>query len=465
MKWGESMNRNEQLCTIFDQFDRCAKAFCDRTDGFSCDISSTYKGGEEAQDLKSRFAKIYYPSFALEFHYIAHGMLNVTNSILSCTVYLDKTEEAVGIPLPLFTDYCDYDTEVPLCIPSISNELGMRQAFDCISSVLESILPEIAHISVDADRRSAVMTAFREEVKHIFDLKDEMFDAMNINAVCSDFFAERFTSTAFLNHIKGKDAKAVKQLSKIKRLTGYEKRMIRVWEGCDRNSFPDLSSIVSNAELYNDSGVQKNSFKEFVSLFLAWFALTPLVSVPYLGIFFLVYFIENRNSVYLMGAIYNFPFCILAGFLTALVVSYFTRFKVYKLLFKKDYDKFCELDHIQNSAGADKLMKEFLAVIVAGCLACSVLFAKWNLNFLADGFYDNTDFFSANGTFYSYDEVQRVYYKPNRVNGFGETLEFPSYVLVLKNGEEIDFYEYDDIDEYEDTLLEHLRKQGVLIER
>jgi len=459
------MNRNEQLSVIFDRFDRCAKAFCDRTDGFSCDISSTYNGAKEAQNLKNRFAKVFYPAFALEFQYTAHGMLNVNNSILSCTVYLDKTEDAIGIPLPLFTDYCDYDTAVPLCIPFISNELGMQQAFDCICSALEPIMPEIAHISVNAEDRTAVVAAFREEVKRVFRLNDQSFDSMDINELCFDYFADRFASAAFLNHIKGKDEKAVKQLSRIKRLTGYEKRMMRVWEGGENGSIPDLSSIVSNAQRYNDSGVQKNSIKEFISLFLAWFVLTPLVSVPYLGIFFLVYFFESRNSVYLMGAIYNFPYCILAGFLTAIVVSYFTRFKAYKLLFKKDYETYCELDPIQNGAGADRLMKIFLAVIVVGCLASSVLFAKWNLNFLSDGFYDNTAFFSVKGTFYSYDEVQRVYYKPNRVNGFGETLDFPSYVLVLKNGKEIDFYEYDDINEYEDTLLEHLRKQGIVIER
>ena len=47
-----------------------------------------------------------------------------------------------------------------------------------------------------------------------------------------------------------------------------------------------------------------------------------------------------------MGPIYNFPNCIMFGFITAIGISYFTRFKFYKCLYKKDYEKYCEMDRV-----------------------------------------------------------------------------------------------------------------------
>ena len=458
------MKQGERLSVIYDQFDRSAKAFCEGTDGLFCDILSEYKGVKKPENLKYRLAKIYYHAFVVEFKYTAHGMLSVTNSLVDCRVYFDKTENAVGIPMALLVDYCDVDTATPVCIPCISNEPGMQQAIDCVGGVVKQLLPEIARISSSTEQRNEILNTYRAEVKYIFDLSDSELAAMDINSLCSDFFTLRFVSESFLNYIKGDRARAVKQLSKIKKLTGYEKRMIRLWSISGQNDLPDLSAIVDNAQCYNASGVQKGTFKEFMSSFIAWFVLTPAISAVYLGLFFFLTWLEGRNSVYLMGPIYNFPYCILLGFLTAIGASYFTRFRFYKWLFKKDYDKYCEMEHIQNGGGSDRLMKGFLAVLVAGSLAGCVLFAKWNLNFLADGFYDNTDFFCVKGTFHSYDEVERVYYKPDRVNDFGEMLNYPSYVLVLKNGEEIDLYEFDDIEEYETDLLEYLRTQGVKIE-
>ena len=106
-----------------------------------------------------------------------------------------------------------------------------------------------------------------------------------------------------------------------------------------------------------------------------------------------------------------------------------------------------------------------LVVLVICSLAGTVLFTRFGVNFLEDGFVDNTKFFSVSGQYYQYDDIERVYYMPNRVNGFGETIEYPSYVIVLKDGREIDLYEYDEIEKYEGPLLGHLKKKGVSVEK
>ena len=119
------------------------------------------------------------------------------------------------------------------------------------------------------------------------------------------------------------------------------------------------------------------------------------------------------------------------------------------------------MENIQNTGGFHKLFKGLLVVIVAACVALCVLLANWNLKFKEEGFTDNTDFFSLSGIDYGYDKVEYVYFKPDRINSLGETLPYPSYVLVLEDGREIDFYELGRISDYSDELLNFFREKGI----
>ena len=105
-----------------------------------------------------------------------------------------------------------------------------------------------------------------------------------------------------------------------------------------------------------------------------------------------------------------------------------------------------------------------LTILTAGMIGC-VLLAKWNINFLADGFVDNSKFLSVRGNYYAYEEIQRIYYRPDRVNGLGETIPYDSYVVQMKNGEEIDLYELSEISDYDPVLLDYLQDKGIPIQR
>ena len=456
------MKREEVITRICAQFDKNAKQFCTDTEGLFCELSKTYKGAQEPQNLQYCFAKIYYNSFAVKFIYTAHATMNVVNSVLGCSVCFDKNDDSLEIPLPLLTDYCDFDITTPMFIPFISNQQGMIQAFDCIGNALQQLLPKLINISCSLEQKDKILTAYIQELKYIFSTDV----SINTNGFAFyEYFTLRFTSAAFMNYIKGNYAKAIEQLRKEKKPTSYETRLRRLWSACGQREKTDLSAIVENIESYNESGIQKADFKEFGVLFLSWLLLTPATSVVYLLFYFLLVWIEGQDSAFLMGPMYNFPFCILFGFITAISLSYFTRLKFYKWLNKKDFNKYCEMDSIQNGGKSDRTMKRFTVFLcVIGMLGC-VLLAKWNLNFLSEGFVDNSKFLSLKGKYYSYSEVEKVYYKPNRVNGFNEIIDFPSYVLVLENGEEIDLYEHGDIADYENALLEHLRAKGIKIEK
>lgn len=456
--------RSDILKRIHSQFDLSAHAFCQDTDGLFCEISSEYKKDENPENLKSRTATIYYRSFALRFIYTAHATMNVTNSILGCVVCLDKSEDAIAVPLPLAASYCGYNTKIPMFIPLITNPLGMQQAFDCIARVLQDLLPLFADISCNTEQYDAFLAAYAQELQVIFELDEEPANIAAIAPLAYEFFTLRFSSDAFICYLRGDVKAAVKRLRKIKKRTDYETQMLSLWQSDEDLTLPALSAITENTCTYNSKGVQKADVKEFFAMFLSWFALTIPIGGCYSGVFFLLLLLEGRESVYLMGPEYSYPYCIMLGFITAIAASYFTRFRFYKLLFRKNYQRFCELDSVQNGGGSDRIMKGFLRFLVIVGIAGCILLSKWNVNFKEDGFVDNTKFFSLRGEYIEYSEIQRVYYRPDRVNDFGETLPFPSYVIALRNGEEIDLYEFDEIPNYDD-LLEYLQTKGVNVEK
>ena len=446
-----------------DAMDECAKEFAQRCGGAYVELDSQYKGDEDPENLQYRRAYLTYPSFRVEFRYTAHGPLSIVNSILACMVHTDKNENGPSIPLPMLLDYCTVGEAFPLYIPGIMDEEGMREAFALIGGVLEKNLPMLAETLGREDGRERVLTAYYSELSALY---KTVIDENSVEQYCDgDYFTLRFCSAAFINYIAGNTETAIKQLRKTKKKLGYEKRVLALWSADGEAGAVCPDSVRRGAKAYGKSGVAGGDKREFAAMFLSWLFLTALFSIPYVGLFFLRLAIESRGTVYLMGPMYKLPDCFFAALLTAIPASYFTRFGFYRRLFPKHYEQYSAAEQVNNGKGSDRLIKGFLHVIVVCSLAGTVLFAGWGIRFQEDGFVDNTDFFLPFGTHYEYADIERVYYKPDRVNAFGETLDYPSYVLKLKNGEEIDLYEYDDIENYEGVLLDFLAEQGVLVER
>ena len=462
------MTLNERQERMFNKFDGCAKAFCESTGGLFCETFCEYKGEKRTDNLKYKYAKIYFNAFAVGFKYTAHGVLNTVNSILECLVYTDKKVDAVGIPLPIVADYCNVDVAAtPLVIPFISDEVEMKQAFDCITGVLVNLLGKISDIVYG--EKNGLLLYYQGELENVFSIKiDEEEDKEEKNAFYKSeifyrFITSRFTSNAYILLMKGDAARAAEALKKHKKLFGYEKRLLNLLQSPQPAFLPERSFVAENLKDFNKKGRPKINPRELFSVFVSWFLLGAVAAVFYTCIFLIVYFFEKRDSVYLMGAIYNFPYCFVGAFLTGIEASYFTRFRFYKLFFRKDYERYLKTEQINRSKKVENLMRLITVGVVTCCLIGCVLFPKQNLKFSEKGFTDNSKLFSLVGKYCGYDEIDCVFYRPDRKNDFGETLNFPSYVLLLKDGKEIDFYEYDEMENYETGLLRFLRDKGVKI--
>lgn len=466
------MTRKERLASLFEAFDRLAERFCEDTQGLCCEIGTVYKkeNTEDPEKLRFRLARVWYRAYFLEFKYTARSSMNVSQSILECLIYPEKAPDGIAIPLPLFLDYCGIDEETPLCIPMISTEESMEEAFDCICTVLRTHEDALRDVCESEEGRERVLLTFRQEVVRLLDIDvDPVSEAYEVfpylNPALYDFFTARFLSAPFLNELRGDRQAAIRQLRRLKKKLGYEVRLLRLWES-DRTPSPSLPrtrEILCAA--YTKGGTPRTPAKELLAMLIAWMLLTLVLIPVYGGIYLLLHLWEGVGAVYHLASSENVAYSICFAFITAICASYFLRFLILKPLYPKDYERQLALDHLQNGKGSDRLIKVLLHALVLISLLLSLLLAKWDVKFIENGFVDNSDFFSLTGEYHAYGEIECLYYKPDRLNDFGETINTPSYVLRLKDGKEIDLFPLAEIEEYGPTLLELLEEKGVRIER
>lgn len=457
------MNRTNILTEIHNHFEICASRFQSETGGLRCKIDTDYKKDKTPEELTHKLARIYYDNFAIGFFYTAHTTVSLSNSVLECLVFTDKTEEAIAVPLPFVTDFLDRDVTAPLSIPLISNEQCMEEAFDVLGGVIKEIMNDLSELCMDSYKCRQLEDHFITSLRDIYGIEDYDFNMLTYHDYT--MLSLRYTTDGFFCYLKGDTKKAVKKLEKTKKLCSYEKRTLRLWrEGAAVNKAA-LKGIIENTSTCNDSGVAGSNGKELLSVFFSWLILTPFISAFYIGFFLLLTHIEGRDSVYLMGPSTSLGFCLTFALVTGIAASYFSRNLAYHIFYRKHFRKYMEIDSITNGGGADRVMHVFLYLIIAASIVLCILLTKWNVNFLEDGFIDNTKFLSVKGTYYEYSDVEKIYYKKDRKNDFGATLDFPSYVLVLKDGREIDFYELDEIKNYEKTLLSLFERNGIKIEK
>ena len=461
------MTREDRLSIIYDAFDACAERFCVSTGGSFHEIISIYKGRADSQELKYRSAFIYYKSFLVQLKYTAHCALGVTNSVLECLVHRSKENDSIAIPLPLLLSYIGENSTLPLYIPSINSASAMREAFSCIEEAFSNAFDAISKVFSALPALNELLSRYFADMSLVLntDINWENF-SFYVDDDLYSFLTIRFTSPAFINYIKGDTKTAAKQLSKIKRRTAYEEWLLQELK-CDDISVPTRLPLIKDAlSTYSKSGAQNaGSGKEFLALFLSWFIITIAVSPAYIGLSLLFTFLEGRDSVYLIESDEKIFFCFVAAFITSIAISYFTRLKFYKLLFVRDFENYQATDEIQNGVGSDKIMRGFLTILIIASVVLIVLFAKWNVKFLDYGIVDNSRFFSLEGEYSDYGDIDFVYCKEERVNDFNEVLNAPSYVIVFKDGREIDLYEIAYVEEYEQDLLDLMQEKGVEIRR
>ena len=266
----------------------------------------------------------------------------------------------------------------------------------------------------------------------------------------------RFTMDSFTLYMEGKVKKAIAKYNKSKdKLTKYEKRLLEYLK--ENEQFVEV--IPENLNTFAQAKKLKNVKNDLLPMLISWIILTPIWCILYDLVFFIALQVLSKEAVYVGGAD---PFMIfLPAFITAIINSYFARKIVYKLFFKKNYNKMMALDEIENSERVEATMSKLFQFTIALGLVFSVLAANTNISFYEGNFKNNLEFFSIKGETISYADVNCVYKTDSIMNDFGYVLNNPTYVIVLNGGRQISLYYYMEFEDIEKNIVPIFEKNNI----
>jgi len=398
-----------------------------------CDIRVKHKG----PDIASIEGWVDCGGFALLFEYTAHAMMSEVNSVLECKVSADR--DNTGAPRYSLMDVFNaLELKDFRCvmIPSITGEAAMAAAFQWLGEIAAEHLPAIAALLADEERHYRLYACFTADVQLLFPRHMVTgYDAVERKNLELYYGLLRgrfgFARGTYMRFLAGKNASARKKLARTKKALLYERRLLAYLEANADVPAP-LPPTLSGQAKSDDA-------RYLLALFAPWLPLALLCLPFWLGVFYLLRAVALRGQLLLIGPDPGVA-VILPTFLTAIALCFFTRRIAIRLLFRKRAAEMLESDSMMFSRGAQRFMKGFLYLVYIGCALGLLLYVNSNVAFGEAGFTDNRGVFSVQSEYRPYDYIDHIYYKPERVNGYGDTIPKDSYVLVLRDGSEIDLF-------------------------
>ncbi|MDR1563642.1 MAG: hypothetical protein LBS74_01640 [Oscillospiraceae bacterium] len=498
--------------TLIAKLEQCAKAYAAEKGGIHLEAYST----KRFDDIAEHTIDLYFNSYILRLSYYPHVRATAAHSVLGCGVSLEKhSGNRLFYPLAQIFGYFKQCPASALTIPLILEEASMQECFYALIKEFESIQPLIESLSYNEEQKKELYKAeveaaaktiwhsskdvsdaemqksineFKAEVyTQWLDIKqkksNEVIEEDELNALvrswvndAQDVFEEekrkllklyyeglfiKALGSAYEAYMVGNYSRALKKLRRVKYKTPYELELIKYMEGQHKSTPHVPHEICKNlTELYKD-GIPKNNAKEALLIATAMLLFSIMWLPLFLGIYFIFYFIENSNAEYLLGTLDNAPFAMFPSLLMGGVMIYFLSKPFYKLFFKKNYEKLAALDNATRSPATDKAMRIIIGIILVGSVIFLGLTAHQNVKLTKEGLQDNSSFWSLKGDFYSYEEIDRAIYRDKTPTSYGDWMDVPSYVIHLKNGKVLDFYNFETTKQ---QFLDSLQKHGVLIE-
>lgn len=436
------------LSQIINEFEIASLNFCKEMKGLSCDFSSDYNGEKDIEYLKYHSACIDFSYYKIIFRFTVDNVFSQFNHVLDVFIQFND----FMIPFHICLTHYDIKTLDCFFIPCISNPGIMKSSMQLIMTNITKHLPVLLERydgCIDKEYREHV--CLNMELEEVDEEDHELF---------LQILSMQEIDQAYVEFLLGHRNQALKLYNKKKNLTTYEymlRDLLKVKESYNH----DLDEqLINNLAKYK-SGILKIDIKEFIGFFVSWFILTIPFGVIYTLLYLVFDFMLSRGSFYVLKEDPFFLF--LPAFISAIASSYFFRMNIYKFIFKRDYDKYMELDYMVNSPQANRFMYKFLSVVIVLSLIGTFLLSSSQLVFYLDGFVDRLGLFEIVGTYYRYDDIECITYYKTQENGFGEIIDEGTYIIELEDKEIDLYYYYLDEKELEKNLISRLEKMGVEI--
>ncbi len=497
--------------------EECAKGYFERSGALYFESGTVFNGKEEGyENISCHNVDIYFNNHMVRFSYMSGAFMTSYNSILTCLVSFEKADKEKRVFYPLYQLY-GYFGQGPLeamVIPLILDGETLKESFGQLEAALGRVHEKIRELSFDGEGRAAFFDgevqaaavllkedyptneeyeglwaearvqwfeSWKKEQEKDFDLSElseeelkaqyEWFierikgqvtekidiDKRQMLSLYYNWLTSRVLSAGYEAYMVGDYPRALQKLRKLKNKTAYDEMVIAYLERAGEGRPHVPPSVCENIKKFYKNGMRKSTIGEGFKVVAGGYLFGLLWLPLFLGLYFLFYFIESRGAVYFMGNPYAGLSAIMPCFLLGMLTVFFRPGMYYKIFYRKDYDKLMAVEKASFNPATHKFMKGLAAIVFLGCLVYLFFEAHRNLKLTEDGILDNTRFWGIKGSFYTYDEVEKVY----RIKGDEAKGYVSPYVLRLKGGREIELYEFGAGEKF----FEVLRDKGVLVEK
>lgn len=431
-----------------DLINKLVATFKEETERYSNEIDGVvnykfeefFKKNNPSYGCHSVDACIMFKNYTLKLEYKVNISSLLPKSIIEMRFMFENGKLPVEFSIYDVLNIIDQDNFKCYTFSYVTKENQVKQILKDLVDTFKEYKERIDELSLNAEEIQNLEIEIENKSK-LF-LNEDIFKSRDVFYLIHmlDLYyimdISRFAFDGYINYTAGNYLKAIKKYNKLKgKLTSYEKRLIQYIKVTQNQiQLPieqELNTIVKAKKI-------KNVKIQLFPLYLSWLILTPIWCIIYDFVFYIADYFLCKNAIYVAG---SFPFgIVLPAFITAIIHSYFTRNTMYKLLFKKKYEDIRRLCEIAKNNKLEKLMSNLFQFVIAASLIFSVLLANTNISFYEEYFKDNLNLLNIQGTSYSYEDVYCVYKADGMLSNFGKLVNNPTYVIVLKGGEQINLY-------------------------
>ncbi len=408
-------------------------------------------------------ANIMFKNFVLKLEYKINVSMLIPKSTVEMRFMFENGKLPVEFSIYDILNIIDKDNFKCYTFSYVTTENKMKQVLNYLVDTFKQYKDKIEEISENADTIKEIEEDTEAKIK-LF-LNEDIFksrDAFYLMHMLELYYVvdvSRFTQDSYIDYTVGKYAKAIRKYNKLKgKLTSYEKRLVEhIKQNINQIQVPieqEMNTLAQAKKL-------KNIKTELFPMYLSWLILTPMWCIIYDLVYYIATYFLYKDTIYVTGSLLFAIF--LPAFMTAIIHSCFTRNTVYKLLFRKKYNEIKALDEIENGGKIERVMSKLFQFIIAAGLVFSVLIANANIAFYEEYFKDNLDLLSINGTSYNYHDVYCVYKADGIINDFGQVVNNPTYVILLKGGEQINLYYDVEFEDAKNNIIPIFEKRGIEI--
>ena len=389
-------------------------------------------------------------------------------STLYVRLHLKKNRD-IFFHIPELLSFLGIEDFRAFCFPYIENEKRFNVCFDALTNLLNDHWKEFENIVLQG-RYDELQNLQKDKFFKFHELNEEIlndYEKEVLQAELSDWhesfeFLFRYTTnTDYYSFCLGKIQKAKKKYAKKvekDKATDYEKMLLEFISKPENAGFrpmPDecFAYRDSQAYLYGKEGFPCSWHTTALSIV---FGATLFIIVS--RIFSLYLF---RDTIGYFGAdwwISGF-FGAVAGVPIAVLMP-----ERIKVALKDKKAKFN--NEFQDIVESEK-WTSFTKYLIHGAIAILLTVTVW-LSSMSMRLYDTYGQYPTmdkpiGWTDFKYVDIDNAYYITARYNTYGDRIDRPSYVLVMKNGDIIDFDGYTSVEKTEEIMLPILEKYSIEI--